>query len=862
MRALSLLPVTSVGRTSRTITDRLELLRALIAGPSFDPLFREDLIRVPGDHHAYGWLCKVAGCQRAAEGTREHCQTHTKEWMRVKASGGTITDFLRVVQPLKAHSWHAPPDCLVCPGIPCFSGQQLCYLHEKQWSQRRTDYKRRTGQDLDFDTWLGQARSYPGFGDCQVTSCPTLAGFPMGLCYRHHAQYQRESRPGGARMPTNWSRSLAKDGHVETLYDDEGEFRSWCARTAPARRANGTVSLLGLRPLAKAEIQWTLFDHAQGSEEAAAWPLSWIQLVVDRSRDQDVNSLVDLDLESCPQHVRQVTRAMLKHLRLVYFSREDTKEAGFIETEHFGFRFPNTDSHIDLTGISQRWLRDLLWDDLAAEFTTSPSRSRNPVDFRRRGCIELSAFLLARAPGGGQDPTVLTGTHMVDFVADQRHRAQNGLPSLGLRKQGREGTGVMTDGIACDNLNGARRLLRSAMETGASASIGLDRAFIVAVPRVQKKVGRRKPFSDDVAKALAAPDNLVALEAMDSEDRGLRDAWEALVITGRRCSEVLKVRLECIDRHGTIPMFWHDQTKVGNLDEGIRISEHLFERLQARQVKTCDRFIQRTGRPPTDAERRELALFPRATSNRKGLKGVSYGWFSTLFTTWVKGLDVGGAVPHQARHTLATNLLRAGANLSHVKRYLGQISDAMAEHYVHIANTDPRLNAALEAVWVSGPGAPEPGILLSGAEPMSRERAEALLIDLSRTSTPAEGGFCTFQPVVNGDACPWNLNCHTCDQFVMSGADLLYWIRKREQWRMLAERAPDSATADYLHEVFEPTARAINGLERALEALGLLDDALGLDLRRPQDYFGRVWSSAFRAQELAQHDREDIEAVA
>ncbi len=31
-----------------------------------------------------------------------------------------------------------------------------------------------------------------------------------------------------------------------------------------------------------------------------------------------------------------------------------------------------------------------------------------------------------------------------------------------------------------------------------------------------------------------------------------------------------------------------------------------------------------------------------------------------------------------------------------------------------------------------------------------------------------------------------------------------YWHRKREQWRMLAERAPDSATADYLHEVFDP----------------------------------------------------------
>ncbi|WP_254402837.1 hypothetical protein [Streptomyces sp. AC555_RSS877] len=69
---------------------------------------------------------------------------------------------------------------------------------------------------------------------------------------------------------------------------------------------------------------------------------------------------------------------------------------------------------------------------------------------------------------------------------------------------------------------------------------------------------------------------------------------------------------------------------------------------------------------------------------------------------------------------------------------------------------------------------------------------------------------------------------------------------------MLAERAPDSATADYLHEVLEPTARAITGLERALEGVGLLDEALALDLRRPQDYFGRVWSTAFRTADLAE----------
>ncbi|MFD9846397.1 hypothetical protein [Streptomyces parvus] len=108
---------------------------------------------------------------------------------------------------------------------------------------------------------------------------------------------------------------------------------------------------------------------------------------------------------------------------------------------------------------------------------------------------------------------------------------------------------------------------------------------------------------------------------------------------------------------------------------------------------------------------------------------------------------------------------------------------------------------------------------------------------------------------------PGTLDCHNCDKFVLSGADLAYWQRKREQWRMVAEGAPTSEAADYLNDLLEPPARAIDGLERALGAVGLLDEALSLDLRRPQDYFGRVWSTALRAEELARHGEEADEAA-
>ncbi|WP_327590534.1 site-specific integrase [Nonomuraea sp. NBC_00507] len=348
---------------------------------------------------------------------------------------------------------------------------------------------------------------------------------------------------------------------------------------------------------------------------------------------------------------------------------------------------------------------------------------------------------------------------------------------------------------------------------------------------------------------------------MDRFDSGLRDIWEAIVATGRRGGEVVNLRLDCLGRYHDLPMLWHDQTKVSNFDQAIRIPESLYRVLTMRQDKTIARFTRLHGRAPTEQEKSDLALFPRRSRNRSGTKAMSYGWYSTCFRAWVKGLDLGGHyVTHQARHTLATKLLRHGAGLHHIRRYLGHVSVRMAEHYAQVALSD--IEDVLHHVWVSGPGADNPGELLcDGGTTMTRQEAEALAVNLTRRSTPTEGGFCTFQPVVDGGACPWNLDCHNCKNFVLSGADLLYWRRKREQWASHAERAPTDEVADYLHSVFEPTARAIDGLESALSALGLLDKALALDLRRPQDYFQRVWSIGFRASQLAAADPEGGDAI-
>jgi integrase len=851
------LPFVYQDRPDRVGRDRLEILTALIAGPSFDRIFRPDVIEIPRQHRIYRWECVVDRCERSRSGGTDLCSEHLQQFAGERERGVGKAAFLAAATGLKRHTRAEQLTCRVCPHRPAAHTElRLCQRHRSRWQH----HENTNGASADLATWLGEQLPLPGYGSCRVAVCTNLADSPLGLCPWHSRRYQRDVRPGRARLPSSWWQRYEQFGRpVPVEYADEAAFRRWCATTA-APWWPGQVNLGGLRPLVSAEIKWGLFMHTQ-RVRPTRWDLGWIRSLVAACRVHDVETLVGFPLGAggSAHFTGAIVKEILHELRLVYFTPAETRDAGFIETEHFGVRFDQRASHVDLTDIPQRWLRDLVWDHLAA-LMQSPRcpRSGGVFDGIRRAAIELSAFLELDAPQGGHDPGVLDGEHMRRFVADQRRRERDGLPSLAIKQPGGAASivTIVTRSVVC---NALRKMLRDAMDTGVADRIGLGREFIVTVPTAGATTGRtaRRPFPDEVARALADETNLRHLaEVHDPQGRGLRDMWEITVTTGRRIGEVLQVRWDCLGKYGGLPMFWHDQTKVGNYDAAIRIPERLHDVIAERQRKTLDSFTAQHGRRPDGSARTGLALFPSTYRNHDGTIALTYQWFHSRFSVWVDELELGHCVPHQARHTLATNLLRAGASLTHIRTYLGQVSERMAEHYVHLSNSD--LEDVLQQVWVAGPGAANPGELLTGdTTAMSREQAQALAIDLSRRSTPAEGGFCTFQPVVDGGACPWGLDCHNCDKFVLSGADLQYWQRKREQWRQLAENAPDDATAEYLHRHFEPTARAIDGLETALAGLGLLEQALALDLRKPQDYFQRVWATAFRATDLAATTRAD-----
>ncbi|WP_405462921.1 hypothetical protein OG783_33410 [Streptomyces jietaisiensis] len=459
---LTLLP----GRTDTTRIgrDRLELLTALITAPTFDPLFRGTLIFIPPQHPVYAWQCAVDGCLRIRRVSHNLCNTHNLQWEQAERAGQTKRAFMDAAAALPAARGVDYGRCLICPDRPAISpATRLCQQHQTRWQ-----YGEAAGTDrARFEDWSRTQRPLPGYGLCQAR-CPFLACTSLGLCLQHLNRYKIDNRPGDARSHN--LRGPLKDGRpLPVTYGDEEAFRAWCATAEPVTQP-GLVNLHCLPPLVRAEIQWGLHAHAQSAQHSE-WTTNGIRNLVRYCWRGSSTSLMDLHDGSCKDltrkqmdsEVRKIIWEIVSGLRCVYYSPSDTKDAGFLETDHFGRRFKNAQSHFDITAVSQRWLRDLLWDHLA-EWLRSPQcpRTRGPFDQMRRAAVELGVFLQADAPDAGHDPTVLRREHAERFVADQRHRARHGLPSLGLvLADGRSPT--VTD-LSCQFVfNQARKLLYSAI---------------------------------------------------------------------------------------------------------------------------------------------------------------------------------------------------------------------------------------------------------------------------------------------------------------------------------------------------------------------------------------------------------------
>lgn len=263
-------------RPDRTRRDRLEILTALIAAPSFDPVLRPDVLEIPRDHPVYRWVCRVEGCEHIRQPQSDLCQEHSRRWTRQRAQGVGKAAFLRDAEPLTRHMRLEEAGCRICPDRPEHHLQRrLCRWHDHRWYVHRRD----AGPAADFTAWLAEQTPGPGYGACRGTPCANGAESPLGLCGPHQRAYLRDGRPGGAALPTSWRRFERVGEPVPITYVDEERFRRWCANR-PARPWPGQVDLRGLRPLVRAEIKWALHIHGQRAH-ATRWELVWVRALVD-----------------------------------------------------------------------------------------------------------------------------------------------------------------------------------------------------------------------------------------------------------------------------------------------------------------------------------------------------------------------------------------------------------------------------------------------------------------------------------------------------------------------------------------------------------------------------------------------------
>jgi hypothetical protein len=167
------LPVLMEAGGDRAGRDRLELLTALINGPSFDPLYRADVIRIPRDHPVYRWGCVVGDCGRARTGGTDLCEEHRQNWCAARGGGVGKAAFVSAACGLDRFQWAEQVACRVCPQRPAVHiSSRLCGRHFGRWRDCRGAAI--GDDDASFHRWLAGQEQFDGYGTCPGRGLPRL----------------------------------------------------------------------------------------------------------------------------------------------------------------------------------------------------------------------------------------------------------------------------------------------------------------------------------------------------------------------------------------------------------------------------------------------------------------------------------------------------------------------------------------------------------------------------------------------------------------------------------------------------------------------------------------------------------------
>lgn len=819
-------------------------------------------VAFPAHHPTYAWDCRVEGCDsslhQTAAPTNLLCVEHRRQFAAVKNTV-TFDDFLAAATPNRSkyygHALFRSPDCGIGGCRREQAGRGYCRVH-------LNSLRRATKVGYSEEQWRPSQQAMGPARRCTVERCvhdkalkATLGEASQELCATHGRYlnwWLQQPRQAGRKV--NWKVFFADPGVVNSTLQPE---------------TRGLLPLAGLPPGLQREIRYALHRHAQ-----IAWRAQWrpgtLREVVELLATAGVDSLGDprvIDLAAGMRNEKPVLAGLVSAARSLLFTAESAKKAGWFDPILVGATpfHEGGGSHRrkpwDLTHVSQIWLRDLLWNNLRDE-ALNPMGKRataTTIHSRLAGVGLLSITLDRNRADHGEDASALgkADAEAIKQTWDLWFAEKIALPVISPFHQPR----VLTELSRMTLMAAIRMVLRSAREQNRTPT-QLD-PFILSLPEypVPQKKPRPRPLSYGDFQQLVAAENLHKFDELDADNTGLSDIWLTPAFQGGRIIETLGLRLGCIGIVGAAqPYIWRDIAKVGVIDYGMPCYLPVYERLLQRQETTRARLrlryrdelavLDARGRARLEATwDREMPLFPRVNINYDLRLFISASTFRDLFNEWLEGLGLASVTSHQTRATLATSLLNNGAPPALVRQLLGHFSEEALAHYANYSNET--MARHLQKIWAAGPGMDKPGTILLRPTDLNADNLAAAAARIDLTVVPVERGLCRYGPVVGGSACPYGKNCSDgpqgpCEHFVLTGADLAYWERKRDAAVHFAEGAPTAEARDYILSQWERWEPVLTGLRAALDELGLLEAAEQLDLRSPvHDYFHPLFATGF-----------------
>jgi len=188
----------------------------------------------------------------------------------------------------------------------------------------------------------------------------------------------------------------------------------------------------------------------------------------------------------------------------------------------------------------------------------------------------------------------------------------------------------------------------------------IDPAAVVATPKLPSRLPRTVP-TDLLVALLDAPD---AATPAGLRDRAL---LELLYATGARVSEVAGLSLGDLDL---------SDSRLRVLGKGSKERDLPLHRQAVARLRT----YLADGRPGLHPRLGEEAVF----LNRAGGR-LTDGGIRRMLKRYLDSLgESSGITPHTLRHTFATHLLEAGADLRTVQELLGHVALSTTQIYTHI----------------------------------------------------------------------------------------------------------------------------------------------------------------------------------